>query len=314
MVHTNQPSTLIVGPNISLQYTQLIKRLQINGVNRAWKTMKFASGKGVNCARATMQLGDQCLLMGFLGGFEGQAIEESLKSEKIKSATVEMSSDSRVCFTTIYETSQVESEKDDNNGSHEIIGECPSVSSHEAKQFYSRFESELSSQRYDRVIVTGTSPIVDDTPTSRIIIEKLIERKFAGVILDVSERYLSQIRIPSSWVLKINWIEFCDIYGGSIEADLEERKMTLKRVPVDNVLLTKEYDEAIFKVSNRILESKPMFVSKVVNSIGAGDVATASLTHFDRLGLSPENTLEKVLYNASESCKYMKPGAFVHEP
>ncbi len=314
MVHTNQPGTLIVGPNISLQYTQLVQCLQSNGVNRASKTIKFASGKGVNCARATTQLGDQCLLMGFLGGIEGLVINESLKSEGIKTRTVKMLSDSRVCFTTIYETLEINDKQQVSNGFQEIIGECPTLTMPEANEFLTKFESELSSQRYDKVIVTGTSPTVDGTPISKIIVEKLIEHKFPGVTLDLSESYLSQIEIPPSWILKINWREFCNIFGGSFQADLEERKTSLRKAPVNKALLTLEEHQAIFKVKNQILDCKPVTVSKVVNSVGAGDVATASLTHFDRFQLEPKRTLEKVLYNASESCKNMKPGAFIHEP
>lgn len=72
---------LIATPNLCLDITVRLPRLEPGTVARAWATDTSAGGKGVNAARAATRLGVHPVLTGFLPGTDGRQFELLLDAD-----------------------------------------------------------------------------------------------------------------------------------------------------------------------------------------------------------------------------------------
>jgi len=74
---------LTVTPNPMLDKTLYVSKLMIGATHRAQRVITLGSGKGINVARALLQLGGQVLATGFLGGYTGKQVRTLLDAEKL---------------------------------------------------------------------------------------------------------------------------------------------------------------------------------------------------------------------------------------
>jgi tagatose 6-phosphate kinase len=88
---------LVVCPNLAVDRTLELRRLEIGRVHRARRAELRAGGKGVNATRALTGLGETVRLLGFAGGPSGACIASGLKSEGLAFDLVPMEADSRTC-------------------------------------------------------------------------------------------------------------------------------------------------------------------------------------------------------------------------
>ncbi|MGH9323361.1 MAG: PfkB family carbohydrate kinase, partial [Vicinamibacteria bacterium] len=91
---------LVVCPNLAVDVTLEIETLEPGSVHRAGKSRKQAGGKGVNLARALRSLGplgEEPLVLGFVGGRTGDEIASGLAAEGIPSELVSFPGESRTC-------------------------------------------------------------------------------------------------------------------------------------------------------------------------------------------------------------------------
>ena len=65
--------------NPSIDYVMFVDDFQIDGLNRAKDTNKFAGGKGINVSRVLKTLDVDSTALGFAGGFPGDFIAQTLK-------------------------------------------------------------------------------------------------------------------------------------------------------------------------------------------------------------------------------------------
>ncbi|MHC5879614.1 PfkB family carbohydrate kinase, partial [Streptococcus pyogenes] len=65
-------------------------------VNRMESDDKYAGGKGINVSRILKRLNIDNTATGFVGGFTGRFIEESLQTEGITSNFVQVEEDTRI--------------------------------------------------------------------------------------------------------------------------------------------------------------------------------------------------------------------------
>jgi len=98
---------LTVTPNPMLDKTLYVSKLAIGATHRAQRSVTIGSGKGINVARALLQLGEKVLATGFLGGYTGEQVRKLLDDEKIPHDFVETNVSTRVGFTVFDETPNV---------------------------------------------------------------------------------------------------------------------------------------------------------------------------------------------------------------
>jgi tagatose 6-phosphate kinase len=95
---------LTVTPNPMLDKTLSVSKFAIGVTHRAQRSVTIGSGKGINVARALLQLGEKVLATGFLGGYTGEQVRKLLDDEKIPHDFVETIASTRVGFTVFDET------------------------------------------------------------------------------------------------------------------------------------------------------------------------------------------------------------------
>ena len=82
--------------NPSIDYIVRLDKVLIGSVNRMDSDDKFAGGKGINVSRVLKRLGIDNKATGFIGGFTGKFITDTLEEEGISSRFVEVEEDTRI--------------------------------------------------------------------------------------------------------------------------------------------------------------------------------------------------------------------------
>ena len=82
--------------NPSIDFIVRIDKVEIGEVNRMDSDDKFAGGKGINVSRILQRLGIDNTATGFIGGFTGRFVTESLDAEGIKTKFVAVNQDTRI--------------------------------------------------------------------------------------------------------------------------------------------------------------------------------------------------------------------------
>jgi 1-phosphofructokinase family hexose kinase len=98
---------LTVTPNPMLDKTLYVSTFTPGITHRAQRVITIGSGKGINVSRTLLQLGEQTLATGFLGGYAGEQVRHLLNAEKLPNDFVEISNLTRIGFT-IFDSAHVD--------------------------------------------------------------------------------------------------------------------------------------------------------------------------------------------------------------
>lgn len=82
--------------NPSIDYIVEVDDLKLGDLNRMKRDLKLPGGKGINVSRVLNQLGADSTAIGFLGGFTGRFIDDTLREESIKTDFVIIEDDTRI--------------------------------------------------------------------------------------------------------------------------------------------------------------------------------------------------------------------------
>ncbi|AEB06530.1 tagatose-6-phosphate kinase [Coriobacterium glomerans PW2] len=97
--------TVTMNPSIDTRYQ--LSELIVDDVNRV-QPMKTAGGKGLNVSRVLMQLGDEVLATGLLGGHMGAYMEELMDRDGIPHSFTPIAGETRICLNILHEGNQTE--------------------------------------------------------------------------------------------------------------------------------------------------------------------------------------------------------------
>ena len=129
--------------NPSIDFIVRIDKVEIGEVNRMESDDKFAGGKGINVSRILQRLGVDNTATGFIGGFTGRFVTDSLDAEGIKTKFVAVDQDTRI---------NVKIKADQET---EINGAGPVINEYQLAEL----EAVLSSVSADDVVVfAGSAP------------------------------------------------------------------------------------------------------------------------------------------------------------
>ena len=129
--------------NPSIDFIVRIDKVEIGEVNRMESDDKFAGGKGINVSRILQRLGIDNTATGFIGGFTGRFVTDSLDAEGIKTKFVAVDQDTRI---------NVKIKADQET---EINGTGPVINDYQLAEL----EAILSSVSADDVVVfAGSAP------------------------------------------------------------------------------------------------------------------------------------------------------------
>ncbi|HJG37239.1 hexose kinase [Enorma phocaeensis] len=134
--------TVTMNPSIDTAYQ--LDKLVIDDVNRVTPA-KTAGGKGLNVSRVLVQLGDDVVATGLLGGHMGAYLGELMDADGIAHRFTPIAGESRICLNILHEGNQTE-----------LLESGPTVSADELEAFMGNY-ADLVAQA-DCVTISGSLP------------------------------------------------------------------------------------------------------------------------------------------------------------
>ena len=196
-----QYHAVVVAPNSAIDSYYVLSGLEIGSVNRAVNVVHTAGGKGINLARALINLGGRALSLGIAGGFAGKFIFQEMEKDGIDQDLVWVEQETRRCSTFIYPGSV------DNT----VLLEPGRPVGEAAQQELSRRIIEHA-QKAPYLILTGSLP--PDFPVSYYA-DMINQAKIWGlpVFLDCSDEPLQAAAQAGPALIKVNYQEFSAAFG-----------------------------------------------------------------------------------------------------
>ena len=257
---------LISGANPAWQKALTFPKITAGKVNRANDVLEFASGKGINFARAAAIYGKaDAEVVQFLAGANGRRIAAELDREKIYHADIFLADgETRVCSTCIDLTSQE---------STELIEPSPLLDGRDIENFKQTVSGKIPS--CDAFAICGTMP--SGAPQD-IYYELTMEALNAGkyVLADTIFNLTPVLEASKNNVLlKINADELAEYTR--MQSTVEALQMLDGKYFLACAAITDGPDKAYLLFNYRIYEYELPELEKIVNPIGCGDTASAVL-------------------------------------
>lgn len=249
--------------NPSIDFIVRIEHLEKGSVNRMDSDDKYAGGKGINVSRILKRLSVDTVATGFLGGFTGKFIEESLSAEGIKTQFVSVAEDTRI---------NVKIKSDEET---EINGRGPEISETDLQSLKAVF-SNLNAE--DTVVFAGSAPSNIGNQVYRDLIP-FVRSMGAQVVCDFEGQTLLDSLAYQPLLVKPNNHELEAIFNVSLNglADIEKYAAKLLDMGAQNVIISMAGDGALLVTPNGNYFAKPI-KGQVKNSVGAGDSMVAGFT------------------------------------
>ena len=249
--------------NPSIDYIVRLDQVQVGSVNRMDSDDKFAGGKGINVSRVLKRLGIPNTATGFIGGFTGEFITDTLAEEEIETRFVQVAEDTRI---------NVKIKADQET---EINGTGPNVEPAQLEELKAILSS-LTAE--DTVVFAGSSA----KNLGNVIYKDLIaltRKTGAQVVCDFEGQTLIDSLDYQPLLVKPNNHELGAIFGIKLESldEIEKYARELLAKGAQNVIISMAGDGALLVTSEGAYFAKPI-KGTVKNSVGAGDSMVAGFT------------------------------------
>lgn len=250
-------------------------------VNRLQSAMEAAGGKGVNVAKVLRQFHLPVAVMGFLGGYSGRLIEDSMSR---------MGAECR--FTRIRGNTRTNTNILGADGCvTELLEPGPVISPKELEKFEKEFEYSLETG--ELFVLSGSAPegIAPD------IYHRLIQKcsqEHKKVFLDTSGELLREGVRAKPYLIKPNRRELEYLAGrglGSREEVIAEAKK-LVTGGIRKVVVSLGTEGLLYVDENQTLY-EPAKSVKTVNTVGCGDSVVASFCMSEISGEDAGTALKK---------------------
>lgn len=270
--------------NPSIDYVINLKSLNIGQINRVNSENIYPGGKGINVSRVLKTLGYDNVATGFISGFTGDFIINSLCELDVKSDFIKLDNG----FTRI-------NVKIKSNEETEINGGGPHISDEKLKELFDKL-SDLKED--DILILAGSIP----STLSEDLYEKIIkhvEDNKVKVVVDATKNLLLNVLKYNPFLIKPNNHELEEIFNVKLDNlnDIITYAKKLQEMGARNVLVSMGKDGALLITENGqvLISNAPN--GRVINSVGAGDSMVAGFI----CGYLNSNSYEEALKLGSAS-------------
>ncbi|MGA9174556.1 MAG: 1-phosphofructokinase family hexose kinase, partial [Thermoactinomyces sp.] len=188
--------TVTLNPSIDLLVK--VNSFQLNGLNRMHKEQKFPGGKGINVSRVLSRIGVETTALGFIGGFTGSFIRDSLSKEGIKTDFIQVDGDSRINIKLKTEA-----------GETEINGQGPSISEEDYAALWEKLNAIAEG---DVLVLAGSIPRSLPDHLYEDITEHLSLRG-VKVVVDATGEALAKVVPHRPFLIKPNHHELSELFG-----------------------------------------------------------------------------------------------------
>ena len=270
--------------NPSIDYVINLKSLNTGQINRVNSENVYPGGKGINVSRVLKTLGYDNVATGFISGFTGDFIINSLCELGVKSDFIKLDNG----FTRI-------NVKIKSNEETEINGGGPHISDEKLKELFDKL-SYLKED--DILILAGSIP----STLSEDLYEKIIkhvENNKVKVVVDATKNLLLNVLKYNPFLIKPNNHELEEIFNVKLDNlnDITTYAKKLQEMGARNVLVSMGKDGALLITENGqvLISNAPN--GRVINSVGAGDSMVAGFI----CGYLNSNSYEEALKLGSAS-------------
>lgn len=246
--------TLTLNP--SIDYVVNVDNLETGKVNRTTSDIKFPGGKGINVSRVLSTLGVENVALGFLGGFTGKFIDDSLKDLGINTDFIQVNGDTRI---NVKVKSNIETE---------INGAGPDIAEAELNELLNKL-SVLKSG--DILVIAGS--IQKSLPSDLyLMIQKEVVKNGVKVVVDTSGQALVEAIKNKPFLIKPNNHEIEEIFNVKLNSmdDIVKYGKKLMNMGAENVIISMAGDGALLICPEGVFFGNAP-KGEVKNSVGAGD-------------------------------------------
>lgn len=272
--------TVTMNPSIDTRYE--VEHLIVDDVNRVTPA-KTAGGKGLNVSRVLVQLGDDVVATGLLGGHAGAYLGELMDADHIPHRFTPVAGESRTCIALLHDGNQTE-----------LLESGPVIAPEELEAFTGNFCGLLADA--DCVTISGSLPKGVPATYYVTLVEAAV-RAGKPVLLDTSgvalDAALEAAAKPT--LVKPNLTEINALLGTSFTTD--EAGALGDAVAADArfagipwVVVTMGAAGAVaFHEGHRYRVTTPPI--KAVNATGSGDSTVAGFAHAIAAGMDDADVL-----------------------
>ncbi len=257
--------------NPAIDYVMHIDKMDTGKINRSQREEIFVGGKGINVSLVLAQLGIPSVALGFIAGFIGDVIEQSVKHAGVAADFVRL--DSGCSRINVKIKSDVESE---------LNGQGPEIPEHKIEELFSKLEHL---KQGDTLILAGSIPasLPDD------IYERIIQRldcKGIRIVVDATKNLLLNVLKYKPFLIKPNNHELSEIFGVELSTSqqIAVYAKKLQEMGGKNVLVSMAGDGAVLLDEFGEQHICGVCNGTVRNSVGAGDSMVAGFVAGCELG------------------------------
>lgn len=265
--------TLTLNP--ALDYFLSFEQFAEGELNTPKASYKLAGGKGINVSKVLKNFSTNSIALGFIGGFTGEFIKNSLASDRIEENFITINEDTRINL------------KINNNGLEtEIAGKSPTIPLEKVELLINYLQTTLESG--DILALSGSVPNSISTDIYAKIIKTL--PKGVKVILDSRGTPFKLAISEKVFLVKPNQHELSEFFNQTFSTDEEliEAGKKLQTLGAENVLISLGKDGSILITQDKIFRAKAP-IGNLISSNGAGDSMLAGFIY----GLNQNLPLEK---------------------
>lgn len=259
--------------NPSVDYQVGTNQIISGALNRVTDTHFYPGGKGINVSRVLKNLGIESVALGFIGGFTGTFIKDSLKEAGITTEFMEHQAPTRLNV-------KVKTIADET----EINGDGASVPKEISQQLLLRI-GKLNAD--DILIISGSRP--SSIPFSYYKeMASIASKNGVRLVFDVPDAELIQLLAHQPFLLKPNEYELGEMLGRTITTE-EEAIIGAKELVekgAEHVVVSLGARGAVFVTKELILHAQPP-IGELRSSVGAGDSLVAGFMAAYVQGESP---------------------------
>ncbi len=264
--------------NPSIDYVIKLDNLKNGEVNRTKEEYVYPGGKGINVSLILKELGYKSRALGFVSGFTGLYIKDTLKNKGLEEDFINLKDG----FTRI-------NVKVKSNEETEINGQGPNIDDESLNKLYEKLDSLKEN---DILVLAGSIPKTLDSSLYENIMKRL-ENKNVKIVVDATKDLLMNVLKHKPFLIKPNNHELEELFNVKLNGidDIITYAKKLKEMGAKNVLVSMGKDGALL-----INEDEKVLISNVAkgevkNSVGAGDSMVAGFI----AGYLDSNNYEKAL-------------------
>lgn len=248
--------------NPSIDYVIKLDNLKYGTLNRVNEENIYPGGKGINVSNILNELGYKNIALGFISGFTGKYIVDSMIKKNLNCDFIELSTGLTRINVKIKSTEETE-----------INAKGPNISEEDLQKLYEKINNLKND---DILILAGSIPSTLDDKLYENIMKRL-ENKNIKIVVDATKSLLLNVLKYNPFLIKPNNHELEEIFNIKINSieDIIKYAKKLQDMGARNVLISMGKDGALLVTENNDVFLSNVPKGTVKNSVGAGDSMVA---------------------------------------